>query len=59
MIEPEIAFCELPQNMDCAEGYLRHCFRHVLAECAEDIAFLEDAEEKRKQAGDVARCSGI
>ena len=59
MIEPEIAFCELPQNMDCAEGYLRHCFRHVLAECAEDIAFLEDAEEKRKQAGDVARYSEI
>ena len=49
MIEPEIAFCELPQNMDCAEGYLRHCFRHVLSECAEDLAFLEEAEEKRKQ----------
>ena len=59
MIEPEIAFCELPQNMDCAEGYLRHCFRHVLAECAEDLAFLEEAEEKRKQEGDVARCSEI
>ena len=35
--------------MDCAEGYLRHCFRHVLVECAEDLAFLEEAEEKRKQ----------
>jgi len=49
MIEPEIAFCDLTNNMDCAEGYLRHCFRHVLEENAEDIAFLEDYEEKRKQ----------
>ena len=49
MIEPEIAFCELRQNMDCAEGYLRHCFRHVLTECADDLAFLEDYEEKKKQ----------
>jgi len=49
MIEPEIAFCDLTQNMNCAEGYLRHCFRHVLEECGEDLAFLEEAEEKRKQ----------
>ena len=34
MIEPEIAFCNLTNNMDCAEGYLRHCFRHVLKENA-------------------------
>ena len=41
MIEPEIAFCDLTQNMDCVEGYLRHCFSHVLAECGEDLAFLD------------------
>ncbi|EOD06583.1 asparagine--tRNA ligase [Emiliania huxleyi CCMP1516] len=49
MIEPEIAFCDLTQNMDCVEGYLRHCFSHVLAECGEDLAFLEDYEVKRKE----------
>ena len=49
MIEPEIAFCDLHNNMDCAEGYLRHCFRHVLEHNAEDLAFLDDFEEKRKQ----------
>jgi len=48
MIEPEIAFCDLHNNMDCAESYLRHCFRHVLEANAEDLAFLEDFEEKRK-----------
>ena len=37
MVEPEIAFCDLTRSMECAEGYLRHCFRHVLAECAEDL----------------------
>ena len=49
MIEPEIAFCDLSQNMDCAEGYLRHCFRHVLKECADDLAFLEEYEQKNKE----------
>jgi len=40
MIEPEICFADINNDMDCAEGYLRHCFRHVLEECAEDVAFL-------------------
>jgi len=54
MIEPEIAFCDLTNNMDCAEGYLRHCFRHVLAENADDLAFLEQFEEARKaEAGET------
>ena len=54
MIEPEIAFCDLVNNMDCAEGYLRHCFRHILSENAADLVFLEEFEEKRKQeAGEM------
>jgi asparaginyl-tRNA synthetase len=53
MIEPEIAFCDLTNNMDFAEGYLRHCFRHVLENCAEDLAFLEKFEVDRKvEAGE-------
>ena len=55
MIEPEIAFCDLTQNMDCVEGYLRHCFSHVLAECGEDLAFLEDYEVKRKEEAGEGR----
>ena len=34
--------------MRSAEGYLRHCYRHVLETCADDLAFLEDVEERRK-----------
>jgi asparaginyl-tRNA synthetase len=41
MIEPEIAFTDLEGDMDCAEGYLRHCFRYVLDNCDEDLSFLE------------------
>jgi len=54
MIEPEIAFCDLTNNMDCAEGYLRHCFRHVLENNADDLAFLEAFEENhKKEAGEA------
>jgi len=49
MIEPEIAFCDLTLNMNCAEGYLRHCFKHVLENCADDLAFLEEYEERQKE----------
>jgi len=49
MIEPEIAFCDLKNNMDCAEGYLRFCFKQVLKECQDELAFLEEYEEKRKE----------
>jgi len=49
MIEPEIAFCDITSNMDCAEQYLRHCFRHVLKENADDLEFLEEFDEKRKE----------
>jgi len=40
MIEPEICFADLENDMDLAEGYLRYCFTHVLEHCAEDVAFL-------------------
>mmetsp|Transcript_48907 Transcript_48907/g.121347 ORF Transcript_48907/g.121347 Transcript_48907/m.121347 type:complete len:338 (+) Transcript_48907:562-1575(+) len=41
MIEPEIAFADLSNDMDCAEAYLRYCYRHVLEHCEEDLAFLD------------------
>ncbi len=51
MIEPEIAFTDLQGDMDCAEAYLRHCFRHVLQHFDEDLSFLQkmyDADLKAK-----------
>ena len=42
MIEPEMAFCTLEDDMQCAEDYVRHCCRHVLEACPADLKFLED-----------------
>ena len=33
MIEPEMAFCELEDDMNCAEDYVRFCCRHLLDHC--------------------------
>ncbi|MDR3233546.1 MAG: asparagine--tRNA ligase [Planctomycetaceae bacterium] len=40
MIEPEIAFCLLEENMEWAEKFLRRLIADVLRECAEDIEFF-------------------
>ena len=46
MVEPEAAFYDLQDNMDLAEDFLKHLFRTVLDECAEDMAFFAEYVEK-------------
>ena len=41
MVEPELAFCELPQLADLAEAFLRSVFIRVRDECEEDLAFFD------------------
>jgi asparaginyl-tRNA synthetase len=41
MIEPEIAFCDLEQNMRIAEEFVKYVLSYVLEHCAEDMAFFE------------------
>lgn len=41
MVEPELAFADLRDDMDCAEAYLKFCVRHVLDHCDEDLEFFE------------------
>ncbi|MBA3237158.1 MAG: asparagine--tRNA ligase [Parachlamydiaceae bacterium] len=41
MIEPELAFADLNDNMDCAEAYIKYVLDYVLHECAEDMAFFD------------------
>jgi asparaginyl-tRNA synthetase len=41
MIEPEMAFAELPDDMELAEAFVRHLVRHALEHCAEDLAFFD------------------
>jgi asparaginyl-tRNA synthetase len=51
MIEPEMAFYDLKDNMDLAEEFLRFLVKYALAHCADDLAFLEQRlldEEKNK-----------
>jgi len=41
MIEPEMAFADLDENARVAEDFLRSVLRDALAECADDVAFLD------------------
>jgi asparaginyl-tRNA synthetase len=45
MVEPEMAFYELPDNMDLAEAFLKRVFGDVLAKCPEDMQFFKDRIE--------------
>lgn len=40
MVEPEMAFADLCDSMDCAEDYIRYCARAVLDKCRPDLEFL-------------------
>jgi len=40
MIEPEMAFYELTDNMDLAERFLKRIFKDCLERCAEDMQFF-------------------
>jgi asparaginyl-tRNA synthetase len=42
MIEPEMAFFELADNMDLAEAFLKRIFRDALSRCAEDMQFFKE-----------------
>jgi asparaginyl-tRNA synthetase len=41
MIEPEMAFADLKDNMECAESYLKFCVQYVLEHCREDLQFFD------------------
>jgi asparaginyl-tRNA synthetase len=55
MIEPEIAFADLSDDATLAEGLLKHIFRAVLEERADDMAFFEE----RIETGLIAKLQGI
>ncbi len=42
MIEPEVAFFDITDNMDLAEDFIKYCIRYALDNCADDIAFLAE-----------------
>jgi asparaginyl-tRNA synthetase len=46
MIEPEMAFYELSDNMQLAEEFLKYIIRYVLENCREDLEFFNQFIEK-------------
>ena len=53
MVEPEMAFYELEDNMDLAEDFLKYLIGYALEHCMDDLRFLSkrlQEEEKDKKA---------
>ncbi|NND33047.1 MAG: asparagine--tRNA ligase [Saprospiraceae bacterium] len=51
MIEPEVAFADLSDNMDLAEAMLQYVIKDTLVQCKDDLSFLSNRlaqEEKSK-----------
>ena len=40
MIEPEMAFADITDNMDLAEGYIKYILKYVLETCPDDMTFF-------------------
>ena len=55
MIEPELAFATLRDDMDCAEDYLKFCLKYVLQNNRDDLEFFDQRIEK----GLVARLEAV
>lgn len=41
MIEPEMAFADIHDDMDLAEDMVKFCIRHVMSTCADDLALFD------------------
>ena len=62
MIEPEMAFYDLNDNMDLAESFVKHILKYILTECDEDLRFLEERllkEESQKPQNERSNLSLI
>ena len=58
MIEPEMAFFNLEDNIDLAENFLKYVINYVLENCKDDLEFLDKRfaeEQKQKPEKDRAK----
>ena len=46
MIEPEVAFNDITDNMDLAEDFLKYCINYALDNCMDDLNFLSEMYDK-------------
>ena len=60
MVEPEVAFYDLEDNMNLAENMLKFVIKYTLEHCKEDLEFLNDrlaTEEKDKPLAERSEMS--
>ena len=55
MIEPEVAFNDILDNMQLAEEFIKYCVQWALDNCMDDIKFLNDMFDK----GLIERLQGV
>ena len=55
MIEPEVAFMDLPELMDLEEDFIKFCVRWALDNCKDDLEFLNKMVDK----GLIERLEGV
>lgn len=46
MIEPEMAFFEIEDNMDLAEDFIKYLVKYALENCQDDLEFLQSMYDK-------------
>ena len=49
MIEPELAFADIHDNMNLGEDFLKYLIQYAKDHCSEDLAFLNDRALKEEQ----------
>ena len=49
MIEPEVAFNDLKDNMDLTEAFLKYICSYVMENCKEDLTFLSERDAQDQQ----------
>jgi len=57
MIEPEVAFADLDENMDLGEDLLKYLINYALTNCADDLAFLNKRREDEEKVKPMAERS--
>ncbi|MDD2419095.1 MAG: asparagine--tRNA ligase [Bacteroidales bacterium] len=55
MIEPEMAFYDITDNMDLAEDFIKYLVKYALDNCSDDLQFLNDMFDKEL----IARLNGV
>jgi len=59
MIEPEMAFYDLNDNMNLAEEFIQNVIKHTYEKCKDDIVFLSDRLEKEEMSKPIDQRSEL